>query len=195
MNVIGATLLLSCCFAVNGFPQTQKKVERSTDSGPRLDKLLKLSELPLSSNQSATNEAYRLVIWPTFYGPVSVRIEKKENVIRLTAKKLRGAGGYEVWGIENQKEITLSQRQLQQFKRLLTAANYTHMPIKDVRFEERSDGTALICLDGAEWILEQVVDGKHHVVERYCPEDVKLHKIGFLLVKLSTLKIPKAELF
>ena len=113
----------------------------------------------------------------------------------MTAKKLRGAGGYEVWDIESKKEIVLSDKQLQLFKRLLTKADFIRMPTRETRFDERDDGTALICLDGAEWILEQVVDGKHHIIERYCSEDMNLHKIVFQLVEFSKLKIPKAELF
>lgn len=194
MKFIATILLMFFSFVLSDFGQDLTKVEKSTDF-PRLNRLRKLSETPLPATENETDEAYRLVIWPTFYGPISIRIEKKKKVIRLTAKKLRGAGGYEVWDIESKKEIVLSDKQLQLFKRLLTKADFIRMPTRETRFDERDDGTALICLDGAEWILEQVVDGKHHIIERYCSEDMNLHKIVFQLVEFSKLKIPKAELF
>ena len=51
-------------------------------------------------------------------------------------------------------------------------------------------------LDGAQWILEGVRNGKYHVVDRWSPEKGDpVRGIGILALKLGRFKIHSEEIY
>lgn len=178
------------CLSVHVFAQQAEKDDEN-DRSSFFASLQKFSEKPFSEEK----EAYRIMIWPTFHSPVLIRIDRNNEGIFVIAKKLGGEGGYEVRGIETEKQSKITEQHFLRFKKRLAESGFSTMVSRDTRFEKGDDGSIEICLDGSTWVLEQVLDGKYHYVERYCAEDPDLHKVGFELVNLSKLKIPKKELF
>lgn len=141
-------------------------------------------------------ETYRIVVWPTFYSPIAVRIERNGIEAKLEWKRLSGQGGYEVGGIDKSESIPISLREFNRVGKLVQEARLSEMPTRETRFDGKpGDLKAEICLDGSNWIIQSLIDTELHTVVRTCPEDKRLHRIVFELVKLSRLKIKRSELF
>lgn len=52
-----------------------------------------------------------------------------------------------------------------------------------------------IGLDGAQWIIEGVKDGKYHIADRWSPSKGSVYDLGMLAIQLSELNIPKREIY
>lgn len=175
----------------NAYPQTEISSDSKDDNDDFVNYLEKFSEqsLPLDI------ESYRLMIWPTFYSPILVRIDRKDGVITLAAKKLKGQGGYDAKGIERQTNTRVSEKSFDKIRRLFVDSDFANMTSTDARYEPNANLNYMVCLDGSQWYLEQVIDGKHHLVNRYCPDEKKFIDIGLEIVKLSGLRVSKKDLF
>jgi hypothetical protein len=69
--------------------------------------VFKESQLISKSNQHVI---YRIIIVPTFYHPISIRIEQNSSDYALVAKSLSGQGGYS-WGkLKKEKHRNLSKK-------------------------------------------------------------------------------------
>ena len=44
-------------------------------------------------------------------------------------------------------------------------------------------------LDGAQWIIEGLLNGNYHIVDRWSPEEGSIRAIGLHFLKLSDLKV------
>jgi hypothetical protein len=104
--------------------------------------------------------AYRFLWLPTFDRPVSIRLVKSDAEVVLHAVELDGRGGYEPGKIAVAKRITLSGKQWGEFQRRLDKLEFWAMPTED----RHRDG-----VDGDQLILEGVMAGKYHIVDRWTP--------------------------
>ena len=103
--------------------------------------------------------AYRLTIPPTWGNPIAIRIQREGDVYLISSRRLNGEGGYDPGKLVEQKNAKLANADASALEALLVALRFFEMPTED--------GT--VGCDGDEWILEGVSDGKHHVVQRWCP--------------------------
>ena len=56
--------------------------------------------------------------------------------------------------------------------------------------------TLQIDVDGAQWILEGVKDGKYQVTDRWSPENGPMHTLGIMmLIDLARLKLLYQEVY
>ena len=149
------------------------------------------SEKPLPAGR----DAYRIVVWPTFHKPVLITIRKTDSGADVVAKTLHGQGGYEVGGIDSDKAFSISRQGFKKVERAFEKAKLESFPAREAPYVSGPYGGVLICLDGATWVIEQVVGDKYLYVERYCPAEKPLLEIGYVLLKTSGLKISKRELF
>lgn len=188
-------ILFLTLFFNSSFSQELEESIKFAQSKSLLNTLSKFSEPQIYSNEKIKGEIYRLIIWQTFYSPISLRLERGNNETNLTVKQLSGEGGYETGKVKFESKLKISEKQFQKFKLLIERSKFSALKTKDELLEGQNNEAIAICLDGATWTLESMLGNNYHAIERYCPEDKDILNIGFYLIKLSKLKIKKSELF
>ncbi|NJM52410.1 MAG: hypothetical protein HC846_02845 [Blastocatellia bacterium] len=135
-----------------------------------------MDEKPLLDISDENTEVYRFLWLRTFHHPIFVRVERNEKTIRLFSKELDGAGGYDSRKTIKTTDTILDESQWCQFLNLLEKSKYWQMPTEDTR---------LSGVDGAQWILEGVKDGRYHIVDRFMPEKDNYGQACIYLLQLS----------
>lgn len=140
---------------------------------------------PVLSNYQGDMEIYRFTWLRTFHHPVSVRLEKQNDVIMLFSKVCNGAGGYQPGQLifDTAFNVTVDQY------KLLTQ-KIDEIYLWRLTTEQRDD----MGDDGSEWILEAVKDNKYKMVTRWTPSVERqgnFRSVGKYLVSIS--KINKEE--
>lgn len=136
-----------------------------------------------ASRADTTLEAYRFLWLRSFHHPISVRLEFRKNAAAtLISKEAAGQGGYEPGKLIRNRTVRLSNEQAAWFRREVEELGLWKLPTKQ---------TAATGLDGAEWIIEMVKDGRYHVIDRWSPPaDDPIHQIGIsLVIRLAKLKL------
>ena len=129
--------------------------------------------------------AYRFTWLRTFHHPIAIRIENYHNTYGLYWKVASGAGGYEPGSIIIDRKRELTKEEWLRFTHLINSCNFWDMPYKNQRM-----GT-----DGAEWIMEGIEQGNYHVAERWSPEKSAYKECCLYLLKLTGMKISKADIY
>ena len=99
----------------------------------------------------------------------------------VAVKVTNGDGGY---GYTRD----LSKETTAQFLHRVQALDYWNLPTR-----EEKKGT--IGVDGAQWILEGVQNGKYKVVDRWSPRSGPVRDLGLAMVHLAGLRIPSHEIY
>jgi hypothetical protein len=118
-----------------------------------------LGERPLCGSAA---EVYRLTWVPSFHPTIVVRVARDSAGYLLRAKRESGAGGYEPGRLVVDTSIRLVKSDVDALRRLLGAAHFWSLPSKPA-----PDGT--VGTDGAQWVMEGLVAGRYHVVDRWSP--------------------------
>lgn len=121
--------------------------------------LRKMREPSLFSRAMSGQEAYRFIWIRSFHPPLAVRIVRAPAGILLAVRETEGTGQYPSGADADLQIRELSPAQWHCLKALLVATRFWDMPSTD-----KSGG-----LDGAEWIVEGIHNGKYHIVERWSP--------------------------
>jgi hypothetical protein len=133
-------------------------------------------------DQPAT--VYRFTWIPSFHPSVLVHIQSDDHGYTLLARILTGAGGYEPGGISRDTAFSLSELDQAVLARLLTEAHFWSSPTIP-------PPNGLIGVDGSQWLLEGVEDGRYHVVDRWSPStsgpDAAFRRVGEWLLTRSGL--------
>lgn len=133
---------------------------------------------PILFFDSSQTEIYRFVWLRTFHNPISIRIEKQQNICLLTWKLCNGAGGYEPGQLTIAKQKQIDNAIWEKFKTLLTQIDFWNLDT-----EEKE----IMGLDGSQWILEGKKGEKYHVVDRWSPKNDKYSQCCDFLIKLTDL--------
>ena len=137
--------------------------------------LTDVGQPPLCSQPvPAHKEWYRFVWVPTFEHPAFLRVDiESDGAGTLLTHVWSGAGGYE-WGksVKNSRKLT-PEEQSALFETLADIGFWT-LPSQ----VERPPN--VVVLDGTEWLIEGVKDGKCHVVARYSSPLTELFQTQFL---------------
>jgi hypothetical protein len=145
------------------------------------------SQLVTKPNQNY--KIFRIIIAPTFYHPLAIRIEQNGNEYSLVAKRLSGQGGYN-WGkLEKTKKRNLSEKEWLKLLQLIREASFWTETTEEKEPEPNENGSVTICLDSTSWTLEGIDDGKYHMVYRYCPERNGVKSVGLYMVQLTGWRI------
>jgi len=126
---------------------------------------------------------YRFTCLRTFHNPFSIRIEidnQKESAI-LFFKMCDGAGGYDLGDLSINEEKILTRSEIESIIETVEKYDYLGMD-----FEDDIKG-----LDGSEWIIEMLSDGKYHAISRWTPNDGAVYELGNLFIQLSGQEIEK----
>ena len=184
-------LILMCSFS-EGQDKLQERLLQS-EGNLKVSKLF--NETPALPTDDREAEIYRMTFIPTFFSPVKIRVERHGEEYELVAKRLSGQGGFEVGRLKDEKKRRLKPEEWSRLLALINKARFWNMPYAEKKIEPNEKGELTICLDGSEWVLEGVKDGKFHAVTRYCPDEKPFEEIGQYLAKLSGLKIKQRELY
>lgn len=144
-----------------------------------------MSEPSLSCGLAHEEEIYRFTWLRTFRHPISVRITRTKNQIKLEAKELSGAGGYEPGKILRKTNRILTTGQWQEVLSSVEKANF---------WNDQPEVTS-IGLDGAQWIYEARRGTTYRVIERWTPEDKNYRNLGLTMIKLAEWSIPEEEIY
>jgi hypothetical protein len=143
-------------------------------------KMLFALQEPVLKNYNGDKEIYRFTWLRTFNHPVSVRLEKQGNIVKLFSKVCDGAGGYEPGKIIFDTTIILTEKQIGTTIFKLDNANFWTL-----QTEAREDNGK----DGSEWIIEVFKSNKYHMVVRWTPEKgTAFRTIGEYLISISHIQ-------
>ena len=105
----------------------------------------------------------------TWSNPYSYRLENIDGKITITYNRTNGLGGYEAGRkIKNKSKEINSEK----WSQILDKIN-------NINFWNISTHDSQMILDGEEWILEVLIDGKYHFVTRTSPDSYDGDK-GFI---------------
>ena len=136
-----------------------------------------LGEKPMFSDTlSKGTDVYRFTWLRTFHRPVAFRLEVRDDGTgTFYIKVADGAGGYEPGKLVRDEVRKLDKRTTEMLAVRFDVAKFHELPTKD-----ENGG-----LDGSQWILEAILDGKYHVVERWSPKAGPVHAIGMEFIELA----------
>jgi hypothetical protein len=178
-----------------GFAQEANSAEELRARNTYRNTLSIFKETQIFSHTNPKIEIYRVLIVPTFYHPLSIRVERNEGEYFLVAKQLSGQGGYG-WGkLKREKRRRLSAEEWRTLIDLSNQLSFWTLDPIDKEYEPDEKGETRICLDGTSWYLEALSGGKYHALERYCPESERFRAVGLYLLKLSKWGIRESDVF
>lgn len=120
-----------------------------------------LKEVSLFDKKNENLKIIRYTNLGTWSNPFVYKIELQNDQTILTYSQSDGLGGYQTGKIikEYTKKISVEK-----WNKLISKAN-------DINFWNMDTHDPNIILDGEEWILEILIDGKYHLVTRNSPEN------------------------
>ncbi len=125
---------------------------------------------------SKDTEVYRFLWLRTFDYPIFVRVEKRNDSIKLFSKEMDGDARYVTGKVLRKVNKNLDVAQWNEFLSLLEKSQYWQMPMNGATGR-----------DGSNWILEGVRDNRYHIVDRWSPENGEYREACIYLLKLSSM--------
>jgi hypothetical protein len=141
-----------------------------------------MGESSLLSQPDSPPEAYRFLWLRSFHHPVAVRVWTSCDGHFINLKQLNGQGGYEPGKLITDQTRPLTNAEWDRFVSLLDRSCYWQLPPK---IDDMG-------LDGAQWMLEGVKEGRYHVVDRWTPQSGDFREACLYLLELSKLRIDLA---
>lgn len=141
---------------------------------------------PVLFNYKGEEEIYRFSWFRSFHSPVVIRIQKKGFSFHFSAKVLQE--GYEDVPDEviDSTERFMNFFEWHVFKEKLGKAGFWQLPVEDT--EEQG-------MDGAQWVMEGIQNGKYHVVERWSAGSSNFGDACRYLIAISDLGIQKEDIY
>jgi hypothetical protein len=145
---------------------------------------MKESSLLDLAKSDINTEEYRFTWLRTFHHPVVIRISLSKDTGTLIMKMSSGEGGYSAGHLELNKSRTLTSDD----------ANYLRSRVDDMHFWDMFSvmyDPNVTTLDGSNWTIEGVKNGKYHFVSRSTPDCDNLVRIfGLeLMIQRAHLKL------
>jgi hypothetical protein len=165
------------------------------------DQLRDLKEPSLwqvSKTQKA--QTYRFLWLRSFHHPISVRLDVGEDgTAVVTTKITSGQGGDEPRKLIVNKSHSLTKEQTAWFLDRIKETGFWDLPTYETTEDKvgpTGEKTVEVHVDGAEWILEGVKDGKFKIVDRWSPEKGSVRALGLtMLTDLAKLKLLYEEVY
>ena len=119
-----------------------------------------LNEPILFDNKDKNLQIIRFTKIGTWDHPFVYRIEKLKNEVKLTFSQTDGLGGYQ------------TGKKTKYYSRKITEKKWNQVILKldEVEFWKMQTQDPNKINDGAEWILEVLINGKYHLVTRNSPD-------------------------
>ena len=139
---------------------------------------------PLLYNGYFRHEIYRFTWLRSFDEPVVIRVENKDESIRLFVKMINNNRIYKAEEILINDTIVLSTFQWTELNEKLNKIDFWNIdPIENTN---GSMGT-----DGAQWILEGLKDGEYHMIDRWNGKNKVTGEVCLYLLQISGLEVDK----
>jgi len=135
-----------------------------------------MGEIYLPQQADGKDELYRFLWLRTFHHAIEVSIERTGAKYTLWSQELGGAAGYEPGQVVASLMRPLSPKEWCAFRRAIDTADFWNMPTED---------NPLIGLDGSQWVIEGVREGRYHIVDRWTPTHGGYYELGKYLLALS----------
>lgn len=149
------------------------------------EQLFALKE-PLLFNKETDKEVYRFTWLRTFDNPISLRIEKSKEGIRVYSKVGRGLGGYSPKKIKRSKVKKVTIDEWEEFTKLIQVMN----------FWNSINHGSIPASDGAVWILEGSTSDKYTVIsKRFVSEGSPMYEVAMFLLHLSGTSVNKNRIY
>jgi hypothetical protein len=194
MHRLILALLVLALSPTNTRAQQARAADAFRVSGEYQRMLARFSETPLDPPERVSRELYRAIVWPTFETPMLVRVEDQNGKYLLTAKRLRGDGGYNPQGVSQSTRRWLKRSEWRRLLALLDAADFRRLSTDQPEPAPNADGSITVCLDSTTWIIEGIRDGEYHVAARYCPDEAAFKAAGLYLVRLTRFRVQARDL-
>ncbi len=125
------------------------------------------------------------MILPTWGNPTVVRVQRHGDLYSLSARRLDGQGGYDPGKLIKARDIELGAKDSKSPATLIQNLNFFQLPTED----------GVTGLDGDEWIIEGVSQGKYHVIAGWCADsyDPEKRKLAAFLA-LCKFLLDKSKL-
>ena len=117
-----------------------------------------MKEPVLHESINGTPTTFRVLILPTIGNSIAIRIVKVGELYELTSKRLSGDGGYNPGKLIENRTVALSADQAYMLDDILLKLEFMQMPTSEV--------SSPAVLDGTRWILEGIIAGEYHLVDR-----------------------------
>ena len=128
-------------------------------------------------NKYPLSEIYRF-IYLSDYNPVIIILEKTKDGVNIFWKIIDEIGDYKFLEMYVNEAKTLSIKEWNDFEKLVDKTKFWTINSYDDNDEDCSDDTS--------WLIEGKKQGKYHIVQRYCGDEIKL--LGLKLLELAGLK-------
>jgi len=131
---------------------------------------------------------YRFLWLRSFHHPVSVRLVLKPDLTGVViSKSTGGAGGYDPGALIRNESASVGRRGTTLLLARLGQAHFWELPPRN--------GPGGV--DGAQWVLEGVENGRYHVVDRWSPgETDAVYTLGMtFLLDLADMRIDPKEVY
>jgi hypothetical protein len=168
-----ALLILLTVLGTGPLCQAQQKKppatgEKSAPVQPATGKVHPNLNEPVLKKEPADSKlrVYRLVIAPV-WGPLyCLRVQNTAGGATLTVKHLEKKDGKDLEQLVEEKPVTLTAKEFEEFEALIAKTGFEKMPSEDYG------------VDGDVWALEVSKAGFFHKAERWCPNTRDAEKKG-----------------
>lgn len=123
--------------------------------------LKSLKEPILYKMRNENKSIIRFTHLGTWSNPFSYRIENNNGQITLTHSKTNGLGGYDAGRRTKYEQKIIKSETWDKISEKIDSVDFWNIETHDPN----------MVLDGAEWILEVMIDGRYHFVTRNSPEN------------------------
>jgi hypothetical protein len=152
------------------------------------------------SFKTQKTQTYRFLWLRTFNHPISVRLDiNQDGTGLLTTKATSGQGGYRPGKLVMNKTRKLTKEQTDWFLDRIAELGFWGLPAFEKDREAvgpNGEKTVEIGVDGAQWILEDIKDGKYQIADRWSPETGPVRTLGIIMViDLAKLKLLYEEVY
>ncbi len=134
-----------------------------------------MQEPSLSQGKAKADVVYRFLWLRSFHHPISVRVEKTGSSVDLYAVELDGAGGYDPGKILRKTQKSLPMVDFEKLADRLGKPEF---------WQQRGRQSGV---DGAEWILESLQNGRYQVANRWSPKSGEFREVCFLFLEYAGL--------
>ena len=164
-------------------------IENSVDTfiNEWYSKMLFALKEPILKDYRGNKEIYRFTWLRTFHHPISIRLEKQGEIMKLFTKVSNGAGGYEPRQLIIDTTISLSKAQFRLFEQKIDSIGLWRL-----RTEQNNETGK----DGSEWIIEAIKSNNYHMVHRWTPSyenEGNFRIVGEYLISLAQLEKEELE--
>jgi hypothetical protein len=149
-------------------------------------------------SKTQKTQTYRFLWLRSFHHPISVRLDVAEDgAAVVTTKITSGQASDESRKLLVNKSHSLTKEQTASFLDGINEAGFWDLATYE-REVVGPDGKKIVevHVDGAEWILEGVKDGKYKIADRWSPEKGPVRAVGLtMLIDLAKLKLLYEEVY